>query len=437
MTQAPAEAAFAQIDADEEAVVELARALISRQALGEDEVQALVAEQLAASGGAVETLTYRPRDVPVIDEFAATEAAVDGERRSVIGTFAAASAGGRSLILFAHPDAEPTHGAETWSRAPFAGELDNGRLYGWGIADDLAGIVIALSAMDSIRKAGIRLAGDVIVASTPSKRHTRGIAALLHEGRRADAALYLHPAESGAGLHEIKALASGQLEFEITVSGQRPATTEPGHTAFSHLAESPLDKALLLIEAIRQFADELAERSRHPLLEAAVSRSSNIMISALQFGGDGPISQLPETLTFGGAISFPPEVPMTELQAEFETVVRNAAAGDSWLAAHPPALKWISGVSGSEVKSDHPFYRTVAGAVERVCGYAPQVNPMHTSSDIRNPMVQKGIPTLGIGPLCGDLTHSGGTDEWVDRDDLLRAVKVTAATIIEWCGVAG
>jgi acetylornithine deacetylase len=60
---------------------------------------------------------------------------------------------------------------------------------------------------------------------------------------------------------------------------------------------------------------------------------------------------------------------------------------------------------------------------------------MHTSSDIRNPMVQKGIPTVGLGSLGGDLTQNHSHDEWIDIDDYVRSVKVAAGIIARWCGV--
>ena len=70
------------------------------------------------------------------------------------------------------------------------------------------------------------------------------ISALLHGGLNADAALYLHPAESGAGLREVKAFASGQVEFRTVIEGRPPDTTEPLQTAFAHLAVNPIDKAI-------------------------------------------------------------------------------------------------------------------------------------------------------------------------------------------------
>ena len=59
---------------------------------------------------------------------------------------------------------------------------------------------------------------------------------------------------------------------------------------------------------------------------------------------------------------------------------------------------------------------------------------MHTSSDIRNPIVQKAIPTVGLGGLCGDLTQNGRADEWIDVADFLRMIAATTRIILDWCG---
>jgi acetylornithine deacetylase len=53
---------------------------------------------------------------------------------------------------------------------------------------------------------------------------------------------------------EIKAVASGQLEFRVTIRGRQPDTTEPIHTGFSHMAINPADNAILLREAPRRSA---------------------------------------------------------------------------------------------------------------------------------------------------------------------------------------
>ena len=88
---------------------------------------------------------------------------------------------------------------------------------------------------------------------------------------------------------------------------------------------------------------------------------------------------------------------------------------------------FLSGVTGAEVPLDHPLWTgDAARRCRRGTGAAPEINPLHTSSDIRNPMVQSGIPCVGLGPLCGDLTQNGGRDEWVDAADYVRGVGVVA-----------
>ncbi|MEM7567642.1 MAG: M20/M25/M40 family metallo-hydrolase, partial [Pseudomonadota bacterium] len=353
------------------------------------------------------------------------------QRRAVVGRLPG-SADRASLLLFAHPDGEPAADTSDWQREPFVGTLDGERFYGWGVADDLAGCASAVLALERVASApGER--GSVVFASTPSKRYARGVAAVLHRGERADAALYLHPAESGLGMGEIKALASGQLEFRITVRGRLPETTEPGQTAFSHLAINPLDKAIVLRDALYALAEARAECVRHPLIEAEVGRATNLHISAVQCGTMGNLSRLSETCKMGGAVSFPPGETFAEVQAEIEAALAKASAADPWLAEHPPELTWLTGVTGAELTTDHPLWRVASSAVERVTGRPPQVNPMHTSSDIRNPPVEAGIPCVGLGCLGGNLSQNGRHDEWVDAADFVRMVEVTAQIAEGWC----
>ncbi len=412
------------------AALDLLGELVAAQSHGEAAVQTVIADRLRAIGCTVDEVEYDPGAVPVRGEFARDDARNAEHRRAVVGRLPGDEAQA-SLLLFAHPDGEPTGDVSAWSRDPFTGALDGERYYGWGVADDLAGCAAAVLALEEV--AGLEGRGTVQFASTPSKRYARGVAALLHKGLTADAALYLHPAESGLGMGEIKALASGQLEFRITVRGRLPETTEPGHTAFSHLAVNPIDKAVLIHTALYALAERRAARIRHPLIEAEVGRATNLHIASIRCGDMTKLSRLEETCEMGGALSFPPGETLAEVQAEVEAAIEEAADGDVWLREHPPEIVWLTGVTGAEVASDHPLYTVSAAAVSRITGREPQVNPMHTSSDIRNPPVEAGIPCVGLGCLGGDLSQNGRHDEWVDADDFVRMVEVTSAIVADWC----
>jgi acetylornithine deacetylase len=422
-----------EADRRRDASVGFLRALIGAQRQGESAVQAMVADAALRIGCSVEHVRYRPSEVPMVAEFASARA-IDADARTSVVARRPGRGGGRSLVLFAHPDSEPVAGTDRWRHDPFAGAIVDGRIYGWGVADDLSGVAIMVQALEAVVAASMQPAGDVIVASTPSKRHARGVSALLHGGLTADAALYLHPAESGGGMREIKAFASGQVEFKVTIEGREPETTEPSHTAFAHRAVNPFDKAILVHQALTELGEWRAARVRHPLLDAAVGRSTNLLVASVECGRPDMFSRIAPHCILSGALSFPPPETLAAIQGQIEASVNAAASRDAWLSAHRPCIEWVSGVTGAEVLDSHALYRAVAEAINAVSGEAPCVNPMHTSSDIRNPIVQKGIPTVGFGPLCGDLTQNGRHDEWVDLEDYLRAIKVAARAIVAWTG---
>ena len=417
-----------------ESIIGFLRDLIAETRHGEAAVLRAIAKASVDMGCLVEWVEYDPQAVPMVEEFAAEDAMTPGLRQCVVARIGTPGAG-RSLLFFGHPDSEPLSRLDEWRHDPFKGEISGDRIHGWGVADDLAGVAIYTQAIALLKACGLQPKGDVILVSTPSKRHARGVSALLHQGLTADAAIYLHPAESGLGMKEIKAFASGQLEFRIRVEGAAPPTTEPLQTAFAHLAVNPVAKAFQVFEALMRLDERRGAQQHHPLLHQAVGRSTNLMVSTMNCDPADSLSRVRSECWLGGAISFAPPEPMAEVMRQVEEALAALGQGDPWFREHPPQLQWESGVTGAEVSSEHPLYRALAGAIEQVTGHVPQVNPMHTSSDIRNPMVQKGIPTVGLGPLCGDLSQNGQTDEWVDVEDYLSAVAVVATTIVDWCGV--
>jgi acetylornithine deacetylase len=401
---------------------------------GEEATQAWVAGALREAGCAVESFRYAPQALAVAHQLVPpSPAAGDGpaERTCVLGRLGEPHGAAR-LLLFAHPDVEPVAATERWRRPPFAGVAEDGRVYGWGVADDLAGVATMLSALDAVRAAGLAPRGGVLAASTPSKRDGRGIVALLDRGHRADAALYLHPAESGNGLAEVKAVTPGLLRFRITVPGRPADTREPEQTPFHHRAVNPIDKAGDLITALRALGERRAGRVRHAALEAAIGRATNLQLAHVQAGAPDRLGQVSEACVLAGSITFPPGERLEAVQAELAEAVGAVAARDGWLREHPPALEWLAGVRGAEVAPDHPLSRAVAAAIGVVTGREPGVNALHAGSDIGHPILYAGIPTVGFGPRAGDLTQAGGHDEWVDSSEYLQAVAVTARLVAEW-----
>lgn len=411
------------------------RQYIAAQEGGEPKVQALFRQNAEALGCAIEASTYNPADVALVEEFA-NGATINPKPRTSIVAHLKGVGSGRSLILFAHPDCEVFRADSGWKHDPFKGEIVDGKLYGWGVADDLSGIAAGLQAIALLNSLGFRPLADVHVASTPSKQHARGVSHVLQHGLSADAVVYLHPAESGVGMKEIKGFTSGQIEFRIEIEGQTPPTTEPHQTAFAHRGVNAIEKAILLVQALRALDNERASAVHHPALEGEIGRSTNLMVSHIKAGDGERLSRGADRCILGAAIAFPPFEKLENVRAAIETAIERVTANDPWLATHPPKILWDAGVAGAEVPADHELVKAAASSIETICGFKPWINPMHTGSDIRNPMVQRNIPTIGLGPLCGSLTQNGATDEWVDSEDHVRFVATTAMIIAKWCGLA-
>ncbi len=424
---------FQTIDENRESHLEFLRSLVRAQPQGEDAVQALVAARFQELGLEVETLRLSPIQLSPDLEFAAEEAIDRTPRISVVGRLRGTGSG-KSLLFFGHPDGEPKteESLAGWEHDPFGAEVENGRVYGWGVADDLAGVAIMAEAVAAVLETMGTPGGEILLGSTPAKRSARGILGVLNEGYHADAAVYLHPAESEEGLEDIKAITSGMLQFRIVVQGEPPDTREPGQTAFTHMAVNAIDKAGLVLGALSELGEARARRVFHPALDAAVGRSTNLLMSHVSCGLEGKTTTVPTQCVIEASTTFPPNEQMLEVKQEITGAIDGVAQGDEWLKDHPPAVHWLFGTQGVEVAGDHPLYQTVHEAIVSVTGVEPRVNPLHSASDIKNPKLFSNIPSVGIGPLAGGLTQAGGHDEWVDVEDYIRAIKICAQIIIDW-----
>ena len=426
---------WAKVDDQRQKYVGFLQSLVQQLSGGEDATQTRMADEFEALGCEVKEIKYRPQDLSITHEFADPSLMDHSERVAVMGRLRG-TGGGRSLLFFAHPDAEPVADTEAWEHEPFEGEIENGRIYGWGVADDLMGVAVMTCALDAVVASGLKPKGDVILASTPSKGHARGIMAVMDHGGVADASVYLHPAESGEGLNEIKAFTSGQLRFRINVPGRLPDTHEPSHSAFWHLGVDPIEKAWVIYKALRELDERRGREVHHPALEEAIGRSTNLHVSHFHGGDMDHLTRFSPDCVLAGSVVFPPGETIETVRSQIIEAVEAAANGDPWLAEHPPQIEWLSGISsGTETPTDHPLYKTVSGAIVAVTGSEPHTNPLHSGSDIRNPRLYKGIPTVGLGSLSGNLTQNGEHDEWVDVEDFVSAVKVIGSVIVDWCGV--
>jgi len=148
---------FRIIEEDRQRYIDELGEMVRLYPLGEKGLQEAIAKKFEALGCETNLLKLLPTTIQLHREFAVKEAIDMSLRTHVVGKVSGSGAG-RSLILIAHPDADPID-VEGWTMEPHTGQIVDGRMYGWAVADDLAGICIMLAALDSINQSGLRPSG--------------------------------------------------------------------------------------------------------------------------------------------------------------------------------------------------------------------------------------------------------------------------------------
>ncbi len=334
----------------------------------------------------------------------------------------AGSGDGPTLMLNGHVDVVPTGDPGAWDAAPFAAERRSGRLLGRGTCDMKAGLVAAITAVEAVRAAGVRLRGDVLVAAVQGEEDGGlGTFALLQRGWRADACVIAEPTDL-----DIVVANSGALTFRLRVHGQ--AT----HAARRGEGVSAIDKFWPLWRALEQL-EERRHRSVDPLMDRW-PLAHPLSIGTVHAGDWA--SSVPDLLIAEGRLGVALDEPVDEAKAALASAVAAVNEQDPWLRDHPVELEWWGGqfASGRLAPSSDLAARVAAA---HMAGAGAGARPIDTygapyGSDLRLLTGLGGIPTLQYGP--GDVRLAHGPRESVALDDVVTTARTLALLVLDICG---
>ena len=163
-----------------------------------------------------------------------------------------------TLLFNGHMDVQPP--GHQWTRDPFAATVEGRQLYGQGAMDMKAGLTAIVFAVDSLRRAGRRLAGNVVVTAVADEvcgGHL-GTGYLVANGLvQADMAVVCEPTGD-----TVRIAHRGALWLEIEVAGKS------AHGGRPWLGVNAVSKAARIITALEdQLVPSLKHRT-HALLPA-------------------------------------------------------------------------------------------------------------------------------------------------------------------------
>lgn len=360
-------------------------------------------------------------------------------RANLVGVVSG-TGGGRSLIFNGHIDTVPAGDPATWRWGdPFGGRIEDGKLYGLGACDMKAGVVAQAKAAEALRRAGIRLQGDLIVESVVGEEtmdHECGVSATVRRGYTADAAIVAEPT-AFPSKSAVAPCSAGAFRLTITVRGKathvmvRGSLIWPGGAGEAY-GVNAIDKGFLVYSALRRLEENWGFTKPHPLFPPG---HFNLGVNLMVGRPPGPPVPyiVPHECVLDAIVIYRPNDDADEVKREIEAYLNGVFDLDPWLKVHRPTLEWPHHWPAYDTPLDHPICRTIARAHEDALGARAAFEGFAAVDDATY-LERGGIPAISFGP--GNLMMAHAVDEHVDVEEVIKACKVYAATAIAWCGVA-
>ncbi len=304
-----------------------------------------------------------------------------------------------------HTDVVPAGGA--WRKNPFAGEVEDGMLYGRG-ACDMKGAIAAFVAAAAAHLQDGPPRGSISLLITgdeegPATDGTKPVLAwMAQHGQIPDFCLVGEPTNPRVLGEMIKIGRRGSLNATIRVQGTQ------GHVAYPHRADNPV----------------------HPL----IAMLAELTAAKLDDGTDSfePSSLQVTTIDVGNSASnVIPGQACASLNIRFNDRHTGASLSE-WLrgvvARHSPRADLDIRVSGEAFKTASPdFSARLAAVVARMTGQTPRLDTGGGTSDAR--FIARYAPVAEFG-LVGATMHQ--VDENVPVEELRRLADIYAAILREF-----
>ncbi len=383
---------------DRKTAEELLRSLVSVQSpyFHEDEVMDLVLGWLQAEGLPARMHTF----------YEGRETHFHG--KNVHGCL---DSGKPGPVIYLNGHLDTVQLCEGWTKPPYEGGVENGRLYGVGALDmkgGCAALLLALRAFAADPGPGFR--GRVIYHFVSDEEGPYGLGTVFAivddlDGIRggADLAIIAEPSAGFAGRpHPCIGLgARGGYNYTITLHGKS------AHAADPHLG----------VNAVTEAAKVMTELERiPPAFDEKLGPAALCVIDLKTRPSACSVPDYAQIEVFAHSVRG--ETRET-IRAQAEEAVRRADIRSRWEFSFRQTPVDEGGFDGGfrpYVTDGHdPHIRRLCASVERVCGKAPAVSYMQSIGDFNHIGGLLGIPTVLLGP-SGENFHSA--DEYVELESV-------------------
>ena len=338
--------------------------------------------------------------------------------------------GGASLMLNGHTDINAL--TRRWKRDPWTPSLEGDRLYGHGVQNMKGGLASIIMTAEAVRRSGVRLPGDLVVACVAGETQGgEGTHYLIESGLRTDAAVVAEP----FGADNLVTVHSGIVHMAIHTYGVT------GHIGRLEGTVNAVRKMTGIVEALERVEFRHTPRPDLPAFP-------RLNVGGI-LGGRGQDYVLveppyvPDLCTILVDVHFVPGQTVDGIVADIRRALDLLAARDPDLRYEieipPPA-----GFKGRrrlvmdpfDMPTDAPIVQAVARSYRAVTGQEPKaigtVLPHSYSADDTCHLWKAGIPCLLYGPA----TIRGNADEddaCVLVSEMEKVTRVLTVTALDVC----
>ncbi|MDP3716994.1 MAG: acetylornithine deacetylase/succinyl-diaminopimelate desuccinylase family protein [Acidobacteriota bacterium] len=331
---------------------------------------------------------------------------------------------GPGIHLNGHFDVVPA--GQGWTRDPFGGEIEGGRLYGRGSCDMKAGLAAAVFAAEAIRRAGVAHAAPIEISGTVDEE-SGGFAgvAWLAENRwisreRTKAVIIPEP----FGVDRVCVGHRGVYWFEVVAEGRI------AHGSMPYLGANAVEGMSHLLELVR---DELgpALLGRVTAMPVVPEGSRHATININGIDGGQPVDESPSPCVADRCRvvfdrRFLLEEGLERTRAEIAGLVAKAQV-------RMPTVRFSIEdrmiVEPTRAPDDAPVIAALTGAIARVVGRPASLVASPGTYDQKHVDRIAGVPQcVAYGP--GDLALAHQPDEYCSIADIVMATKVLALAVL-------
>jgi putative selenium metabolism hydrolase len=332
-------------------------------------------------------------------------------RFDALGSVVARVGSGPLVVMMdGHIDCVGIGDPAAWPFDPFAGKVENGRVYGRGAVDELPAIACMAYGARIAQERGWLEGVTLLLVASVLEEACDGLP-LYHliqeEGVRPDVVVLGEPTDLAVFRGH-----RGRMSVEIRTRGVS------AHGAHCERGVNAVYKLAPIVSDIEALAPHLAS---DPFLGKGSITVAWIDCTSPSFNAvpDSARLVLDRRLTRG-------ETPATAL-AQLEALPHLGDAEIRVLRWEGTA--WTGKATQQEqifptwvLEEEHPLVQGVANAAAAVLGRRPAISRWTFSTNGVATMGRLGIPTVGFAPGKEELSHS--TNEWVAIEDLLQATAV-------------